>query len=51
MQARLKHLLKYEEFKWRQRSKEKGLQEGDVNTKYFHLDASGRKKKYIFLSC
>jgi hypothetical protein len=42
---RLKKLLREEEIKWRQRAKEKNLKEGDGNTKYFHLKASGRRKK------
>jgi hypothetical protein len=41
----LKKLLREEEIKWRQRAKEKDLKEGDGNTKYFHLKASGRRKK------
>jgi hypothetical protein len=42
---RLKKLLREEEIKWRQRAKEKDLKEGDGNTRYFHLKASGRRKK------
>jgi hypothetical protein len=49
MHNRLKKLLRDEELKWRQRAKEKDLKEGDGNTKYFHLKASGRRKKnHIF---
>jgi hypothetical protein len=45
MHIRLKTLLKDEELKWRQRSKEKYFKEGDGNDNYFHLKGSGRKKK------
>jgi hypothetical protein len=45
MPKRLKKLLRDEEIKWRQRAKEKDLKEGDDNTKYFFLKASGRRKK------
>jgi hypothetical protein len=41
----LKMLLREEEIKWRQRTKEKDFKERDGNTRYFHLKASGRKKK------
>jgi hypothetical protein len=46
---RLKKLLREEEIKCRQRAKEKDLKEGDVNTRYFHLKASGRRKKNYIL--
>jgi hypothetical protein len=36
---------KGKEIKWRQRSKGKDLLEGDRNTKYFMLKASGRKRR------
>ena len=42
--------MKDEELKWRQRANEKDLKEGDGNTKYFHLKASGRKKKSKIVS-
>jgi hypothetical protein len=45
MHKRLKKLLRDEEIKWCQRAKEKDLKEGERNTKYFHLKASGRRKK------
>jgi hypothetical protein len=44
MHIRLKKLLRDEEIKWRRRAKEKDLKEGDGNTWYFHLKASGRRK-------
>lgn len=45
LEVNLKKLLRDEELKWRQRASEKDLLEGDGNTKYFQLKASGRKKK------
>jgi hypothetical protein len=45
MHDRLKKLLRDEELKWRERAKEKIFEIGWWNTKYFHLKASGRKKK------
>lgn len=41
----LKKLMRDEELKWRRRAKEKDLKEGDANTRYYHLNESGRKKK------
>jgi hypothetical protein len=41
----LAHLLQEEEIKWYQRAKTKDLLEGDSNTKYFHLIASGKFRK------
>ena len=38
---RLAELLREEEVKWYQRAKVKDLLEGDANTKYFQLVASG----------
>ena len=38
---RLAELLREEEVKWYQRAKVKDLLEGDANTKYFQLLASG----------
>lgn len=45
MEINLKKLLRDEELKWRQRAREQDMKEGDANTKYFHLKASGRRKK------
>lgn len=49
LDAQLKKLLRDDEMKWRQRAHEKDLKEGDGNTKYFQLKASGRKKRIISL--
>jgi exonuclease III len=42
---RLAELLREEEIKWYQRAKVKELLEGDSNTKYFQLIASGKHRK------
>jgi hypothetical protein len=42
---RLAQLLREEEIKWYQRAKIKDLLEGDSNTKYFQLVASGKFRK------
>jgi hypothetical protein len=42
---RLAHLLCDEEIKWYQRAKTKDLLEGESNTKYFQLIASGKYRK------
>jgi hypothetical protein len=48
MHNRLKKLPRDEDIKWRHRAKEKDVKEGDGNTRYFHLKASGRRKKTIY---
>ena len=45
LRDRISHLLREEEIAWFQRSKTKGLLEGDNNTKYFHLVANGKYRK------
>ena len=45
LQASLNHILKEEEIKWFQRAKERDLLEGDSNTRYFMIKASGRKRR------
>jgi hypothetical protein len=45
METNLDNLLKNEETWWAQRAKAKWLQQGDKNSKYFHLKASQRKRK------
>jgi hypothetical protein len=45
LQSRLAELLREEEVKWYQRAKTKGLLQGDANTRYFHLVASGKHRK------
>lgn len=42
---RLAQILREEEVKWYQRAKIKELLQGDSNTKYFHLIASGKHRK------
>ena len=43
VQGELHDLLKREETKWKQRSKELWLKEGDRNSKYFHECANSRR--------
>ena len=45
MKAELKTLIREEELKRIQRSKEIDLLEGDNNTKYYHAKANGRRRK------
>lgn len=52
VKIKLDDLLYHEELYWRQRAKSLWLKEEDTNSKYFHADASKRKKSnHIFLSC
>jgi mannosylglycoprotein endo-beta-mannosidase len=41
-------LRRDEETKWAQRATVKHIQQGGSNTKYFHLIANGKKRKYLF---
>ena len=43
---RINNLRRDEETKWAQRAKVKHVQEGGNNTKYFHLIANGKHRKY-----
>ena len=43
LQNKLNNILREEEIKWLQRAKERDLLEGDRNTRYFMIKASGRK--------
>lgn len=45
LKARISHMLREEEIAWFQRSKTRKLLEGDSNTKYFLLIASGKHSK------
>ena len=48
--SELNTILKEEEIKWLQRSREKELLEGDNNTKYYHAKANGRRRKNRIVS-
>lgn len=41
---KLNELLFHEEVYWKQHAKTFGLAEGDANTKFFHVNASARRK-------
>jgi hypothetical protein len=45
MEVKLDKLMKQEETWWAQRAKANWLQHGDMNTRFFHLKASQRKRK------
>lgn len=45
LELQLAKLLRYEELKWLQGSREKGILQGDNNTKYYHAKANGRTRK------
>ena len=45
LQSSLNKILREEEIKWYQRSKERDLKEGNNITRYFMIKASGRKRK------
>ena len=42
--------MRQEELKWKQRSKDKEIKEGDLNTRYFHAKANGRQRKNRIIS-
>lgn len=50
LELQYNRLLRQEELKWQQRSKEKDVMKGDNNTRYFHAKANGRRRKNIILS-
>ena len=45
LRAQLHRLLKQEELKWLQRYKDREIKDGDCNTKYYHDNANGRRRK------
>ena len=46
-QLQFKQILSEEESYWQQRAKLQWFLEGDVNTKFFHICASNRRRKKI----
>ena len=48
-QIELKQLFRDKEIYWQSRAKTNWFLEGDANTKYFHLNASIKKKKIFIL--
>lgn len=46
----MERLYEEEEIYWRQRGADKELFEGDANTTYFHMSATGRKRKKSIVS-
>ncbi|XP_019157468.1 PREDICTED: uncharacterized protein LOC109154044 [Ipomoea nil] len=49
VEGELEILIRQEEIFWKQRSKQLWLQHGDMNTKYFHRVASGRRRRNLLL--
>ena len=50
LRLQLDFLLKQQESKWKQISKDRKIREGDLNTRYYHAKANGRKRKNEIIS-